>query len=210
VHVSTDGRVRAADVEYKLPGETVYRTTTRSIHKLVMVLPVEEQAAAGGQKREGVTRPEEPEPSSTGEQVPPPAEEIKVMEVKEKLPSEDSHDNIPQPTRKTQGKPTLAVKCKKVSSRKKAGEQTHTIVVAVPKEEGEIIDVRAVKRKRGRPKKTPRTDPLDPRKGSVLNPGKGVCSDPVGRGAISEVEGLGPPSGDSERQLSPDRGGEKM
>jgi hypothetical protein len=28
VHVSTDGRVRAADVEYKLPGETVYRTTT--------------------------------------------------------------------------------------------------------------------------------------------------------------------------------------
>ncbi len=29
VHVSTDdGRVRAADVEYKLPGEAVYRTTT--------------------------------------------------------------------------------------------------------------------------------------------------------------------------------------
>jgi hypothetical protein len=28
VHVSSDGRVRAADVEYKLPGESVYRTTT--------------------------------------------------------------------------------------------------------------------------------------------------------------------------------------
>jgi hypothetical protein len=174
-----------------------------------MVLPVEEQAAAGGQEREGVTRPEEPAPSPTGEQVPPPAEEIKVMEVKEKLPSEDSLESIPQPTRKTQGKLTLAVKCKKVSSRKKAGEQTRTKVVAVPKEEEEIVGVRAVKRKRGRPKKTPRTDPLDPRKGSVLNPGKGVCADPVERCAILEVEGPGPPSGDSERQLSPDREGGK-
>ncbi len=43
----------------------------------------------------------------------------------------------------------------------------------------------------------------------VLNPGKGVCSDPVERGAILEVEGPGPPSGDSEHQLSPDRGGGK-
>ncbi len=42
VHVSTDGRVRAADIEYKLPGEAVFRTTTRPIHKLGMVLPVEE------------------------------------------------------------------------------------------------------------------------------------------------------------------------
>ncbi len=42
---------------------------------------------------------------------------------------------------------------------------------------------------------------------TVLNPGKGVCTDPVERGAILEVEGPGPPSGDSERQLSPDRGG---
>ncbi len=77
MHVNTDGRVRAADVEYKLPGETVYRTTTRPIHKLVMVLPVEEQAAAGGPEREGVTRPEEPTPS--------PAEEPKAVEVEEKF-----------------------------------------------------------------------------------------------------------------------------
>jgi hypothetical protein len=54
VHISTDGRVRAADVEYKLPGEVGFRTTTRPIHKLVMVLPVEEQAHASGQEREGV------------------------------------------------------------------------------------------------------------------------------------------------------------
>ncbi len=36
----------------------------------------------------------------------------------------------------------------------------------------------------------------------VLDPGEGVCADPVKRGAILEGEGPGPPSGDSERQLS--------
>jgi hypothetical protein len=49
VHVSTDGRVRAADVEYKLPGESVFRMTTRPIHKLVLVIPVEEQVPSVGQ-----------------------------------------------------------------------------------------------------------------------------------------------------------------
>jgi hypothetical protein len=39
----------------------------------------------------------------------------------------------------------------------------------------------------------------------VPDPGKGVCADPVNRGAILEGEGLGPPSGDKEHQLSPDR-----
>jgi hypothetical protein len=43
----------------------------------------------------------------------------------------------------------------------------------------------------------------------VLDPSKGVCADPVGRVAILEVKGLGYPVGASERQLSPDRGGEK-
>ncbi len=43
VHASSDDKVRAADVEYKLPGESVFRTTTRPIHKLVLVIPVEEQ-----------------------------------------------------------------------------------------------------------------------------------------------------------------------
>jgi hypothetical protein len=71
------------------------------------------------------------------------------------------------------------------------------------------VDVRAVKRKRGRPRKAPGTEPLDSRKGSVLDPGKGVCAGPVERVAILEVKGPGPPGGVSERQLSPDRGGEK-
>jgi hypothetical protein len=44
---------------------------------------------------------------------------------------------------------------------------------------------------------------------SVLDPGEGVCADPVKRGAILEGEGPGPPSRNSEHQLSPDRGGGK-
>ncbi len=43
----------------------------------------------------------------------------------------------------------------------------------------------------------------------VLDPGKGVCTDPVERDAILEVKGPGPPGRVRERQLSPDRGGEK-
>ncbi len=40
----------------------------------------------------------------------------------------------------------------------------------------------------------------------VPDPSKGVCTDPVNRGVILEGEGPGPPSGDKERQLSPDKG----
>jgi hypothetical protein len=206
VHVSADGRVRAADVEYKLPGEAGFRTTTRPIHKLVMVLPVEEQAAAGGQEREGVARAEEPEPLAVGEPEPPLKEEAKAVEAKEDLPSEDPQGGTPQAAEKRRGRPLLAVKHKKVISRKKAGEQARTIVVSVPEEEEQIMDIGAKQRKRGRPRKTPGTDPPDPRKGSVPDPGKGVCADPVNGGAILEGGGPGPPGGNKERQLSPDKG----
>jgi hypothetical protein len=40
----------------------------------------------------------------------------------------------------------------------------------------------------------------------VPDPGKGVCADPVNRGAILERGGPGPPGGNKERQLSPDKG----
>ncbi len=43
----------------------------------------------------------------------------------------------------------------------------------------------------------------------VLDPGKGVCADPRGGGATLGAGGPGPPMGDSERQLSLDREGEK-
>jgi hypothetical protein len=43
----------------------------------------------------------------------------------------------------------------------------------------------------------------------VLDHGKGVCMDPKRGDAILGVGGPGPPKGDDEHQLSPDRGGEK-
>jgi hypothetical protein len=206
VHVSTDGRVRAADIEYKLPGEVSFRTTTRPIHKLVMVLPVEEQAVAGEQERERVARTEEPAPLAIGEPGPPQQEEVEAVEAGEDLPDEVPQGAVPQPTEEKQKKPKLAVKYKKVTSRKKAGEQARIIIVSVPKEEEEIVDVGVKQKKRGRPRKTPGMDPPDPRKGSVPDPGKGVCADPVNGVAILEREGPDPQGGNKERQLSPDKG----
>jgi hypothetical protein len=43
VHRGTDGKVRAAYVDYKVPGESKFRMSTRPIHKLVLKVPVEEQ-----------------------------------------------------------------------------------------------------------------------------------------------------------------------
>jgi hypothetical protein len=43
VHEGSDGKVRAEDIEYKVPGESRFRSTTRPIHKLVLIVPVEEQ-----------------------------------------------------------------------------------------------------------------------------------------------------------------------
>jgi hypothetical protein len=85
VHASRDGQVRAADIKYKLPGETVFRTTTRPVHKLVLIIPIEEQAAAGApvkeqavadeKKKERVARAEEPAPLAIGEPGPPQQED---------------------------------------------------------------------------------------------------------------------------------------
>ncbi len=64
--------MRAADIEYKLPGESVFRTTTRLIHKLVLVIPVEEQDPAADQAKGDEASPGQVAPL-TGE-VPTPAE----------------------------------------------------------------------------------------------------------------------------------------
>ncbi len=69
-------------------------------------------------------------------------------------------------------------------SGKKTSKQTRAIVVAAPKEEAEMVDLGARPKKRGRQRKNPNVDPLDPHKGSVLYPKKGVCADPVDEGAI--------------------------
>jgi hypothetical protein len=62
VHVGIDGRVRSADIEYRLPGEKVYRTTTRPIHKLVMIIPVEEQTEGSSEEETRITKPDRQEP----------------------------------------------------------------------------------------------------------------------------------------------------
>jgi hypothetical protein len=49
VHVRVNGKVRLADVEYKIPGETKFRVTMRLMHKLVLVVPVEEQTMDKGE-----------------------------------------------------------------------------------------------------------------------------------------------------------------
>ncbi len=101
------------------------------------------------------------------------------------------------------------MKYKKVISRKKARKQALTIIVSVPKEEEEMVDVGVRPKKRGRPRKAPGMDPPDPRKGSVPDPDKGVCTDPVNGGAVLGKGGLDPQGGNSERQLGPDKGREK-
>jgi hypothetical protein len=44
----------------------------------------------------------------------------------------------------------------------------------------------------------------------VPDPGKGVCADPVNGGAILGKGGPDPQGGNKERQLSPDKGRDKM
>ncbi len=192
VHISVDGRVRAADIEYKLPGESVFRTTTQPIHKLVLVVLVEEQAIAGEQEEEGVVgaeqsaplavggpgppqqeeaRAAETAPPAIGEPGPPRQEKAGVAEAEGGLPGEVPQGTTPQLVQEEQKELKVAVKYKKVISRKKAGEQARASIVSVPKEEEEMVDIRVRPKKRGRPRKTPGMDLPDPRKGSVPDPG---------------------------------------
>ncbi len=85
VHTSTDGKVRATDVEYKLPGESVFRRTTRPIHKLVLIIPIEEQTSAIGETRETEAAPLAPEcaevePRTGGQEEPKAKEEASPTE----------------------------------------------------------------------------------------------------------------------------------
>jgi hypothetical protein len=221
VHTSADGKVRAADIEYKLPGESVFRTTTRPIHKLVLVVPVEEQAIAGDQSEEEDAEAEQPAPLAVVKPEPVQQKETKATEMAPRAIGEpepthqeetgvtevegDPQGTAPQPAKERREEPKTAVRYKKVISRKKAGKQARTIIVSVPKEEEEIVDVGVRPRRRGRPRKAPGMDPPDPRKGSVPDPGKGVCADPMNGGAILGKGGPDPQSGNKERQLSPDK-----
>jgi hypothetical protein len=113
VHISADRRVRAADIEYKLPGEASFRMTTRPFHKLVMVLPVEEQAVASEQGREEIMRAEESTPLAIGEPEPPQQDKGGDEEVEEDPPGELPQEALPQPVEEEREKPKVAVKYKK-------------------------------------------------------------------------------------------------
>jgi hypothetical protein len=193
VHTSTDGKVRAADIKYKLPGESVFRTTTRPTHKLVLIVPIEEQVSVADQAEEGEAELRPPAPLAEAEPGPaqpavaplaiepgPAHQEKKEMAEKE----ESLVEAAPRPVQREEGATRPAIKYKKVISRKKAGKQARMIIVTMPKEEAEIVDVRARPKKRERPRKIPNVDPPDPHRGSVLDPGKGVCADPVDGDAI--------------------------
>jgi hypothetical protein len=49
-------------------------------------------------------------------------------------------------------------------------------------------------------------DPLDPRKGSVVDSGKGVCADPVNGGAILGKGGTGPQRREQGASVEPGQG----
>ncbi len=201
VHTSTDGKVRAADIEYKLPGESVFRMTTRPIHKLVLIIPVEEQASAMDNAEEAEATPSTPRCTEIR---PATAKQEESGTEEREVPVKPAP---PPPQSKGASKPVT--RPKKVISRRKAGKQTQTIIVTSPKEEAEMVDIEARPRKRGRPKKTPVVDPPDPHKGSVSYPEKGGCADPVNEDAILERVGGGPPGRNKERQLASDTGSGK-
>ncbi len=134
---------------------------------------------------------------------PEAARQEEVEAAKEGRSLTEARPRLPQ---SGEGAAGPAIKFRKVISRKKAGKQARTIIVTLPKEEAEMVDIGARPKKRGRPRKNPNVDPLDPHKGSVLYPGKGVCADPVNGGAILGKGGPNPHSRDRERQLAPDKG----
>jgi hypothetical protein len=197
VHTSADGKVRAADIEYKLPGESVFRTTTRPIHKLVLIIPIEEQASA--KAAEAV--PSVPEQAGTR---PAAIDKENPREKEREAPMEPE----PPPVQ-DKGVKKPAARPKKVISRKKAGKQSRTIIVTVPKEEAEIMEIKARQKKRGRPKKTPTAGSPGPNKGSVPYPGREKCADPVSEDAILGKGGGDPPDRDKGRQLASDTGGDR-
>jgi hypothetical protein len=202
VHTSSDGKVRAADIDYKLPGESVFRMTTRPIHKLVLIIPIKEQASAMDKAEEAEATP-----------LTPKCTEIRPVTASQEESGTEEREIPMKPTPLTpQSKeaPKPVTRPKKVISRRKAGKQTRTIIVTSPKEEAEMVDIETRPRKRGRPRKTPIVDPPDPHKGSVSYPGKGECADPVDEDAILEEEGGGKsPGRNRERQLASDTGGGK-
>ncbi len=204
VHASADGKVRAADVEYKLPGESVFRTTTRPIHKLVLVVPVEEQ----GLEIDKIKEPEAPSREVAAKAAAvAPQEEVRQARGQAELEGDGGKDHAEAEAELEAELPPEVVGEPRTAGSSPKGKRA--VIVTTPKEEAKVVDQIAGPKKRGRPRKSPAVDPLDPHKGSVLYPERGVCADPVDKGAILGEGGAKNPSSDKGRQLATDLAGEK-
>jgi hypothetical protein len=197
----------------------VFRMTTRPVHKLVMVIPVEEQIATTGDMEERekapptarALTPSRAAVTELGQAGPPGAEPEAACQAElETEKGRGPEVAEPHPPLDGGGAARPPTELRRVILKKKANRQARPVVVRVPREEAEMMDIGARPRKRGRPRKPPKVDPPDPHKGSVLHPRKGGCADPVNGDAILEEEKGGKPhSQDRERQLASDTGGDK-
>jgi hypothetical protein len=83
VHLGTDGKVRAADVQYKVPGESKFRVSTRPIHKLVLVVPVEEQMMEEAEEQADQENEEEEQVEAGARDLHPPESEDEAGSVEQ-------------------------------------------------------------------------------------------------------------------------------
>jgi hypothetical protein len=208
VHIGTDGKVRAADIEYKVPWEARFGSTTRPIHKLLLVVPVEEQIVEdeGGEVN---PEPEAGNPYRGGDSG---------------AQGEEDDGRIGMEGTKVEEQPSLGAVAGESEEEAQSEEASQQPTVETcPASPGvkfsdgleEIVDVgAALRRGRERPRKsevvsqlTQRdTDPPDSHKGSVTDGAEGVCVDPGEKGAILEAGEPGPPGGGKGRQLTSDSG----
>jgi hypothetical protein len=190
VHTSMDGKVRAADIEYKLPGESVFRTTTRPIHKLVLIVPIEEQVSVADQAEEEEAEPGQPAPLAEAEPGPAQPELAPLaiepepahrgeLEMAEK--EEGPGGAVSRPAQSEKGATRPAVKYKKVISRKKAGTGTNNYCDKA-KRGGRDCGCRGEAPEEGETKEGTQRGSTGSAQGECLGPWKGSVCGPCGWG----------------------------
>jgi hypothetical protein len=205
VHAGSDGKVRSADVEYKIPGESKFRVTTRPSHKLVLVIPVEEQTmeepedlVEGGEEEvhtqedwnsnRAEEKQEREEPAIEGPSLEGPALEEAGVDVSEGETKEEAHMKKGDLEEQGEGEREPAGSCPIVKGNLKI---THRDAIE------EIKDThQALKRGRGRPRKVNVNTAEGGQEASSPGPGKGsvpyekvrCCLGPKGNG-VSSMEG---------------------
>jgi hypothetical protein len=204
VHVGSDGEVRAADVEYKVSRESKIRVTTRPIHKLVLVVPMEEQTMEDPEAPEdGRERMEDEAEEQSGQGGDDAWDEARTergehesnasvalsLPVSDGITGEEDPERLETPNKaSTSPRGNLKITCQGAA--------------------GDMRDVgQAVKRGRGRPRKGEmhanedhqETISPGPGKGSLSDREVGRCLEPEGNGVNSgrgNGGGPGPPSGE--------------